>query len=198
MTKTRQQRRREGAVAATLAESISAIKLVQALSLQDAFANVFSQANHRSLKESVKTQRLSASLERTVDVIIAIGTAIVLWYGARLALQDHLTPGDVLVFLTYLKQAFKPIQNFAKYTGRLSKAVTSGERVLDILDKTPEISDSPLAIAAPPFQGYVRFDCVSFAYQTDNPLLKGIELDVKPGQQVALVGTSGSGKSTPP
>ncbi len=193
---SRQQRWREGAVAATLAESIGAIKLVQALSLQDAFANVFSQANHRSLKESVKTQRLSASLERTVDVVIAIGTALVLWYGAKLTLRDALTPGDVLVFLTYLKQAFKPIQNFAKYTGRLSKAVASGERVLDILDETPEISDSPFAIVAPPFQGYVRFDCVSFAYQTSNPLLKAIELDIKPGQKVALVGTSGSGKST--
>lgn len=193
---SRKQRQREGEVAATIAESIGAIKLIQALSLQDAFANVFSHQNKKSLKESVKTQKLSANLERTVDFVIAIGTAIVLWYGARLALRDALTPGDVLVFLTYLKNAFKPVQNFAKYTGRLSKAAASGERVLDILEEKPEVCDLPGAIAAPPFRGAVKFDRVSFAYESGQDLLKDIELEVQPGQQVALVGPSGSGKST--
>ncbi|MGQ4648634.1 ABC transporter transmembrane domain-containing protein [Lyngbya aestuarii] len=193
---SRKQRQREGAVAATLAESIGAIKLVQALSLQDAFAGIFSNQNKKSLKESVKTQKLAANLERTVDVVIAIGTAILLWYGARLVLRDALTPGDVLVFLTYLKNAFKPVQNFAKYTGRLSKAAASAERVIDILEEKPEVYNSPDAIHAPPFKGAVRFDRVSFAYEPGQDLLKEINLEVQPGQQVALVGPSGSGKST--
>jgi ATP-binding cassette subfamily B protein len=193
---SRKQRQQEGEVAATLAESIGAIKLVQALSLQDAFAGIFSNQNKKSLKESVKTQKLAANLERTVDVVIAIGTAIVLWYGARLVLRDALTPGDVLVFLTYLKNAFKPVQNFAKYTGRLSKAAASAERVIDILEEQPDVRNSPDAIHAPSFKGAVRFDRVSFAYESGQDLLKEIDLEVKPGQQVALVGPSGSGKST--
>lgn len=193
---SRKQRKQEGEVAATLAESIGAIKLVQALSLQDAFAGIFSSQNKKSLKESVKTQKLAANLERTVDVVIAIGTAIVLWYGARLVLRDALTPGDVLVFLTYLKNAFKPVQNFAKYTGRLSKAAASAERVIDILEEQPDVYNSPNAIQAPPFKGAVRFDRVSFAYEPGQDLLKEINLEVQPGQQVALVGPSGSGKST--
>jgi ATP-binding cassette subfamily B protein len=190
------QRQQEGAVAATAAESIAAIKLVKALSLQDAFAKVFAQLNHRSLQESVKTQRLAAHLERTVDGVIALGTAIVLWYGSWLALRDALTPGDVLVFLTYLKNAFKPVQNFAKYTGRLAKAAASSERIMDVLNQQPEIRDSPNAIPAPIFRGAIRFDHVHFGYESGQGILQDINLDIAPGQKVAIVGTSGGGKST--
>ncbi|WP_353931286.1 ABC transporter ATP-binding protein [Okeanomitos corallinicola TIOX110] len=190
------QRKQEGALAATAAESIAAIKLVKALWLQDAFAKVFSQQNQRSLNESVKTQRLSAYLERTVDVVIALGTAVVLWYGSWLALQNALTPGDVLVFITYLKNAFKPVQNFAKYTGRLAKAAASGERILDILQQQPEIRDLPNATPAPIFRGEVCFEHVNFGYEPGQVLLEDINLDIQPGQQIAIVGTSGSGKST--
>ncbi|GAB4374648.1 MAG: ABC transporter ATP-binding protein [Elainellaceae cyanobacterium] len=190
------QRKREGAVAATAAESIAAIKLVKALSLQEAFAHLFSQQNQKSLQESVETQRLAASLERTVDAVIALGTAIVLWYGSWLVLRDALTPGDVLVFLTYLKNAFKPVQNFAKYTGRLAKAAASGERILDVLQETPDVNDLPGAIPAPPLQGQIRFEQVSFAYEPGHTLLRSIDLQVQPRQQVAIVGVSGSGKST--
>ncbi|MBD2250093.1 ABC transporter ATP-binding protein [Nostoc parmelioides] len=190
------QRQQEGAVAATAAESIAAIKLVKALSLQDAFARVFAQQNQSSLKESVKTQRLAAHLERTVDGVIAMGTAIILWYGSWLALRDALTPGDVLVFLTYLKNAFKPVQNLAKYTGRLAKAAASGERILDVLNQKPDISDSPEAFPAPIFRGSVRFDRVHFAYDSGRVLLEDINLNIQSGQQVAIVGTSGGGKST--
>ncbi|MBD2344557.1 ABC transporter ATP-binding protein [Anabaena subtropica] len=190
------QRQQEGAVAATAAESIAAIKLIKALSLQDAFARVFAQQNQSSLKESVKTQRLAAHLERTVDAVIAMGTAIVLWYGSWLALRDALTPGDVLVFLTYLKNAFKPVQNFAKYTGRLAKAAASGERILDVLNQKPDIFDAPDAIPAPILRGAVSFDHVHFAYDSGQVLLEDINLNIQSGQQVAIVGTSGGGKST--
>ncbi|MCU0533432.1 MAG: ABC transporter ATP-binding protein/permease [Hydrococcus sp. Prado102] len=190
------QRKQEGAVAATAAESIAAIKLVKALSLQEAFADIFARQNQNSLKESVQTQKLASHLERTVDVVIAIGTAVVLWYGSWLVLRDSLTPGDILVFLTYLKNAFKPVQNFAKYTGRLAKAAASGERILDVLEETPDVRDLPGAIAASRFRGDVEFDRVSFGYEPNQILLRDISLKVRSGQQVAIVGTSGGGKST--
>ncbi len=195
---SRDQRRREGAMAATVAESIGAIRLVQTLSLEGAFSQAFSAQNKKSLKEGAKVKRLQASLERTVDVLIAISTGLVLWYGARLVLSAVLTPGDLLVFLTYLKNAFKPVRDFAKYTGRLAKASAAGERVLDLLDREPEIRNLPGARRAPPFRGDVRFDEVSFGYQGGRgPLvLENIDFQVLPGQQVAVVGRSGIGKST--
>src|SRR5262249_50302502 len=127
----RKQRRQEGAMAATAAESISAIKTVQALSLEETFAESFAGESDRNLKEDVKGKRLAATLERTVDVIIACATALVLWQGTRLALRGTISSGDLLVFLAYLKSAYRPVQDFAKYTNRLAKAAAAGERVID-------------------------------------------------------------------
>lgn len=193
---SQQQRRQEGAMAATAAESMTAIKIVQALSLQNQFASVFTGQNQKNLNEGVKAKRLAANLERTVDVLIGGATALVLWRGAELVLSNILTPGDLLVFLTYLKNAFKPVRDFAKYTGRLAKASAAGDRILDLLDQTPEVYDLPGAKPAPQFAGSVEFAEVGFAYESGHPVLQGIDFVVQPGQQVAIVGHSGSGKST--
>jgi ATP-binding cassette subfamily B protein len=192
----REQRKRQGAMAATAVESIGAIKVVQALSLEKTLAQAFSRQNKKNLREGVKTRRLTASLERTVDVLVAIGTGLVLWFGARLVLRGELTPGDLLVFIAYLKNAFRPMRDVAKYTGRIAKAAASGERILDILDTVPEIRDKRGAVPAPRFQGAVRFENVSFAYEPGHYALKDLNLEVHPGQRIALVGPSGAGKST--
>jgi ATP-binding cassette subfamily B protein len=139
---------------------------------------------------------LSASLERSVDLFVAVATALVLWYGARLVLQHALTAGDLLVFLSYLKSAFRPARDFAKYTGRLAKATAAGERVLDILEEIPEVRDLPGALPAPTFAGAVRFDRVSFAYEPGRDALVDVSFETRPGQRVAVTGMSGSGKST--
>jgi ATP-binding cassette, subfamily B, bacterial len=190
------QRQREGALASTTAESISAIKVVQALSLEAIFATYFSRQNLKSQKQDVVGRRLSARLERTVDLHIAVSTALVLLYGAQLVLNHVLTAGDLLVFLTYLKRAFNPLQDFAKYTGRMAKAAAAGERVVDLLEKEPEVADLPGAVAAPPFKGKVEFCNVTFGYERAFPVLKKINLALQPGEHVAIVGPSGIGKST--
>lgn len=192
----RKQRRREGAMAATAAESIGAIKVVQALSLDRIFFKVFSNQSNKTLKQDVKAKRLEAGLERSVDVLVAFATALVLWFGASLVLGNELTPGELLVFLFYLNSAFKPVRNFAKYTGRLAKASAAGERVLDVLERKPDVYDLPGATRAPAFQGEVRFEDVSFAYEPGRPVLENINFKVPAGKNVALVGASGIGKST--
>jgi ATP-binding cassette, subfamily B, bacterial len=190
------QRQRQGAMASSAAESIGAIKVVQALSLESRFVQSFLNRSQKCQQEDVKGSRLRASLGRTVDILIAIATALALWYGSWLVLRKELSPGDLLVFLAYLKKAMKPLQDFAKYTGRLAKAAAAGERVLDLFNREPEVRDLLGAVDAPPFRGEVRFEGVSFAYEDGQRVLEGIDFEVQPGQHVALVGPSGIGKST--
>lgn len=193
---SRQQRKREGALANTAAESLGSIKIVQALGLESRFEEDFGGRNQQELKAGVKAKRLSAGLERIVDVLVAIATALVLWFGARLVLSGELTPGDLLVFMAYLKSAFRPMRDLAKYTGRLAKAAAAGERILDIFDARRDIDDLPDAQPAPPLRGAITFENVSFGYEDDHPVLHGVDLRIEPGQTVALVGPSGNGKST--
>lgn len=192
----RKQRKQEGAMAAIAAESLGAIKTIQALSLADTFDKVFSTQSKNDLKAGVKAKRLAASLERTVDVLIALATSMMLWYGAQLVMTNVLTPGDILVFLSYLKSAFRPLRNSAKYTGRIAKATAACERVIDILETESDIRDLPGAVPAPAFRGAVRFEGVYFTYGAGHYALENVNLEVNPGQYVALVGPSGAGKST--
>lgn len=192
----RKQRKREGAMAATAAEAMGAIKVVQALSLQGMLEQAFSGHNQKSLKEGAQAQKLSAGLERTVEVLVAIATAAVLWRGVQLVLAKAVTPGDLLIFITYLKIAFKPMRQLAKYTGQIAKATASGERIVDLLDTIPDIRDLRGAMDALPFKGEVKFENVTFAYEAESIILRNLNFDVKPGQQVALVGASGGGKSS--
>lgn len=192
----RKQRQRQGAMAATAAESMGAIKVVQALSLEQTFAEAFVNRSQGDQQAEIQGSRLGAQLGRTTDALLAGSTALVLWFGAQLVLRQALSPGDLLVFLTYLKSAFRPVREFAKYTGRLAKASAAGERVLEVLERTPDVRDLPGAVPAPAFRGAVHFDRVSFAYEPGRPVLERIDFTVCAGQHVALVGPSGIGKST--
>jgi ATP-binding cassette subfamily B protein len=191
-----EQRSREGAVASTTAEAMSSIRIVQALSLQSRFLDVFSIANKKSLQAGNKVQELSFGLERTVDLLVVSTTAIVLWFGVHKVLHDRLTPGDLIVFANYLRVAFKPIRQLAKYLGQMARALASGDRILALLGTTAEIHDEPRCVAARPFTGNIRFENVSFTYESGRPVLRNISFEVEPGQRVVLVGPSGSGKST--
>lgn len=186
----------EGVLAATTGETIGAIKVVQVLSLQTMLHDVFSAQNQKSLDEAVESLRLSAALERAVQILMAIIIAVVLWRGSHVVLQKELTPGELLVFMSYLKNAFEPMRKLSNQIGQIAKATASGERVVELLDYEPNVKDLPRAKPAHPFFGAVRFENVGFGYDTGEDILKDISFTVQPGQQVAIVGASGSGKST--
>ncbi|MEG4854181.1 ABC transporter ATP-binding protein [Microcoleus sp. B5-D4] len=192
----RKQRKREGAMAATAAEAMGAIKVVQALSLQGMLESSFSKDNQKSLQEGAESQKLAAGLERTVEMLVAVATALILWRGVQLVLEKMVSPGELLVFINYLKTAFKPMRQLAKYTAQISKATASGERIIDLLDTVPEIRDLRGALTAPRFRGAVEFKNVMFAYEAEQVILQNMSFQVKAGQQVALVGPSGGGKSS--
>ncbi len=126
---SRKQRVNEGAIASLATESLGAMKVVQAYSMEKPLQKAFGGNNVKSLKEGVKAKKLAAGLERKTDVLVGVATGLVLYVGALRVVDGALTPGELTVFLTYLKTAFKPMRDIAKYTGRLARAAASGERV---------------------------------------------------------------------
>jgi ATP-binding cassette subfamily B protein len=192
----RAQRQRDGSMAATATETMGAIQLVQALSLEEHFAEQFSRQNKESQKQDIKALRWSAALSRGIGLLIAACSAAVLWFGGRLVLRGELTPGELLIFLTYLRRTLKPVEELSRVSSRLARGTAAGERVLDLLETPLEVHDLPGAVPAPPFRGAVRFEQVKFAYQSGQQVLESIDFEVAPGRRVALVGPSGIGKST--
>lgn len=193
---SRVQRKREGKMATNVMEMIGSMHVVQTLSLEEALASKFTLEDQKNMKEGVKFRRLLTKLRGTVQLMTGVSTAAVLFYGTYLVLEGELTAGSLLVFMSYLKAATKPLANFTKYSGRIAKASAAGDRVLELFGTEAEVTDLPGAVQAPPFSGDIRFSQVDFAYEPGHPILEDINLTVKRGQMVALVGESGAGKST--
>ncbi|SEM58804.1 ATP-binding cassette, subfamily B [Loktanella fryxellensis] len=194
---SRKQRKRQGELAATSTETMAGIRSVQALGLEASLSRVFSGSNDDDMRAGVKGKKLSAGLERSVDVLTGIGLAIVLWFGTLQVLNGRITPGDLLIFVSYLKQTFRPVREYAKYTARLAKAAAAGERVVALLDEVAVVRDAPDAIAAPTLRGAVTLTDVRFRYAPDAPAtLDGVSVTLDAGRSVAITGPSGVGKST--
>ncbi|WP_297974040.1 ABC transporter ATP-binding protein [uncultured Amaricoccus sp.] len=190
---SRNQRRREGAMAGTAAEALAGMRTIQALGLEERVAARFAAANARSLGEGVRGTRLSAGLERSVDLLVGAATALVLWFGARGVLDGRLTPGDLIVFITYMKNTFRPVRDYAKYSARLAKASAAGERVVELLDTEAGLPDGTRDAGR--LGGAIRAEGLGFRHP-GHAVLSNLSFDIPAGQFVAIIGPSGTGKST--
>ncbi len=142
---------------------------------------------------SARLQSISGPL---MGLITNIGSIFILWYGGRLVAQGGLTMGELVAFTAYMGQLAGPVRMLGRVIPSIVQAIACGERIFDILDAESEVEEAPDAVALPPVQGHVRFENVSFAYFGRHKVLENVGLDVPPGQIVALLGATGSGKTT--
>lgn len=192
----RTQRKTEGQLAAHLSENLAIMPLVQAFGRESQEVRRFDDANSQNFDEGVHLARLNAGMSRTINLISTVGLLGVIFYGAWLALHNQMTPGDVLLFVTYVKGLYKPIRDAVKLTSKVTKASVSAQRIDEILSLHPEITDKPNAIVAHHLRGEIVFSQVTFGYQAERPTIRDVSFTIAPGQRVALVGASGAGKST--
>ena len=192
---SRQARAKDGEVAGIAAESLAAIQVVQAFSLEKKTNAAFVHSTDESLAANLDAIRHQARLGPLVDVAGAIARAVVIAVGAQRVLDGRMTVGVLLVFLAYLTKLYVPVKALSKLTFNISRGEACGERVDAILARTPDVADRPTATPAQPLRGQIDFDHVSFAYGTD-PVLVDACLTIHAGETVAIVGPTGSGKST--
>jgi ABC-type multidrug transport system fused ATPase/permease subunit len=193
----RKQRRKEGKIAVVMTEGISSINVVKGFAREAYEESRFAKQNNSSAEAGVVTTRLAANMDRVTQVLLALGTAVVVWFGVTQVRAGVISPGDLLVFTAYLSSLYKPIRKMASMTARVAKATASGERLLEIFDLEPEVAEHPGSKALNQrAYGWVLFEGVSFSYADGSKVLDQVDLELHPGEVTALVGPSGAGKST--
>ena len=193
---SRDVRKKEGEIASIASEVLSSIHVVKAFTREDYEQQRFEKQSLETVESALAARSLKAKLTPLVEIIVAAGTCLVLWYGVRLALAGTITPGSLLVFLLYLGKMYKPMRDLSKMTDTISKTQVGYERIREIVDTDREVRNLPGARPAPKLKGEIEFRHVDFKY-VDRPLtLKDVNFKLKPGQLGALVGPTGAGKTT--
>ena len=195
----RQTRQTIGQVSAELQENIAGVREVQAFAREAETLTEFRAVNERNRIANVQAETLTSAFMPLLDVLSTTATAIVIGYGGYLVL--NFTPplvsiGVIVSFLNYVRRFYQPIREMANLYGQLQAALAGAERIFELLDVPPKITDAPDAIELPPVKGRVEYVNVSFKYKEDEPVLQDVSFTVEPGQTVAIVGPTGAGKTT--
>ena len=190
------QREREGEIASMASEVLGAIKVVQGFGREREEIARFTVENKRSLRTGLKSSRLEAKLRWTSEITVSAVTALVIGVAARRALSGALSPGDLLVFMAYMRTFSRPIRRVSGTAERAARGTAAGERIFRLLDTQPLITEQPGAKRMKRIQGSITFENVTMRYGKGEPVLHNISLRIEPGERVALLGPTGSGKTS--
>ena len=193
---TREVRKKEGEMVSVIQEVLSSMRVVKAFGREEFEQRRLAEESRESIQIALQVRGLKVKLAPMVDMIIAVGTCLVLWFGGRMALTGSLSAGSLVLFIWYLGRMYKPMRELSKMTDAYSKAAIGYERIREVLDTHRQVSDLPGARRAPAFRGRIELSDVSFGYEPKYPILKQVNLMVEPGQVAALVGPTGAGKTT--
>jgi len=185
-----------GVLTARLEQNLRGARIVKAFAQEPAEIQRFERENELMLALNVRAATLQARNVPLMDLIANIGTVSIIWYGGQLVMQSRLTLGQLVAFSTYLAQLVLPVRRTGMLVAVVANALASAQRVFEILDAESEVRQAPDARPLPTARGHVRFEHVSFAYFGRQNVLQDVSFEVEPGQVVALLGTTGSGKSS--
>jgi ATP-binding cassette subfamily B protein len=193
---SRAVRTQEGKLLSVVEEVLTSIRVVKAFAREDYEEQRFETESLANVEAGLQARSIKAKLSPVVEVLVAVGTCLVLWYGARLAMAGELSAGVLIVFLLYLGKMYKPMRDLSKMTDTVSKAMVGFERIQEVLDIESGVRDVRGARQAPRFKGRIDFKEVSFSYGSDKRVLENVTFTIEAGQVAAIVGPSGTGKST--
>ncbi|MCI7611595.1 MAG: lipid A export permease/ATP-binding protein MsbA [Selenomonadaceae bacterium] len=187
---------RAAEITSLLQESISAIRVVKSFVRETYEIRRFEEQNWKNFQAAMKNVKLSSLLTPTVEFLAAIAVTFIVWFGGYEVVNEVITAGELVAFLTYAVNLANPVKRLSRVYAAIQKAMAAADRVFEVMDLDEKITDVPGAKPLPPIKGQVEFKDITFSYKEGQPALQHISLKAEPGQMIALVGPSGSGKST--
>jgi ABC-type multidrug transport system fused ATPase/permease subunit len=191
-----QMREEYGSLTSVLFENVTGMRVVRAFAREDFERRKFKSENDKYFRTTLDMVRVRAFYIPLIAFLVGIGTVTIFWYGGLGVIQGTLTIGGLVAFNAYLVMLAMPMRFLGFFVSGYQLSMAAGERVFEIMDAEPEIKEKPGALSVPRLEGYVRFEGVSFGYEGERQILKNVDLEVKPGETIALLGPTGSGKST--
>lgn len=181
----------------SLAESIDGMRVIQAFAQEKAVETRFDRVNRANREAIIEAMQLSFVFLPTIEFLGILATAIVLFWGGRFVAGGSVTLGIMVAFIAYVTRFFQPIQELSRIYTTMQSAMAGGEEVLRLLNTTPDVLDRPDAAEMPTISGRIELNNISFQYTADGPqVLHDVNLEIQPGQKIALVGPTGAGKTT--
>src|SRR5436309_1681669 len=194
--RSRAERKREGALASVVHETLGTIRMSRIFNQEEEARRRFHAESAASLESGLAATMTGERFSWMMDVLGGIVTATTLGFGVLRVMSGAITPGSLIVFVTYVRNLYKSLRTTIRHTTRITKAGAQVERVVELLEVKEGVTDRPGARPAPRFRGQVEFRNVSFEYEPGRPVLKGIDLTIPAGKVTAIVGPTGGGKST--
>ena len=192
---TRRSQANTGTLATILQESLQGSSIVKAFGMERYELDRFNRENREILRHSMTAGRARAIMPSAMEWLAGFGIVGVLWYGGNAVIDGGRTAGEFFAFLTALFLAYEPFKQLARALPEIYQGIAGGERIFEVLDERLDIADAPEAVPAASFSDRIAFQDVAFSYRAD-PVLAGINLEIRRGETVALVGMSGAGKTT--
>lgn len=183
-------------ITAVLQETISSVRVIKSFVREEYEIARFVKENYANFRAQMKNAQVMATLTPVIELIAAIGVTFLIWYGGFEVINGNLTAGALIAFLVYATNLANPIKRLSRIYGNIQKAMAAAERVFSVLDEKTDIVEKENATELKAVIGKVDFKAVTFKYNENEVILKDINLDVKAGQMVAIVGPSGAGKTT--